>query len=276
MSDVIAIVGPGALGLVLATVLVEGGASVLVLDRDPARAARLSRGGVRVSGPGERPERSVALRVTADPADLRQAAISLVCVKAHADEEAARALGHAPRGAAIVALGNGLGRGEALSSLGRERVLVGTTTEGATLESEGDVRHAARGLTRVAALAGPASAGLAGRVAATLARHGLDAHAADDARQLVWEKVQVNAAINAVAALLDGPNGVLLDSPSARALGQQAAVECGEVPACSACPARGPPMPRGPGGKRSREPRRPIFARPFRTSEGAGSRRSML
>ena len=47
--------------------------------------------------------------------------------------------------------------------------------------------------------------------------------------QLVWEKVQVNAAIDAVAALLDGPNGVLLDSPSARALGQQAAVECGEV-----------------------------------------------
>lgn len=229
-ADSIAVLGPGALGLALAALVHESGVPALVLDHDAARAERLARGGVTVSGPGDRPERKVALRVTADPRALAEAKLALVCVKAHADPEAARALAHAPRDAVLVALGNGLGRGEALGSLGAERVLVGTTTEAATLEGEGRVRHVARGRTRLAPLAGASRRPLATAIAAWLTvKCGLEAEPAPDARQLAWEKVQVNAAINALAALLDVPNGALLESPSARALAQEAAEECAAV-----------------------------------------------
>jgi 2-dehydropantoate 2-reductase len=229
MKEQIAIVGPGALGLVLAAVLSENGGAVLLFDHDGARAGRLGSAGVRVSGPGERPERGVALSVTSDPGRLGGAAIIIICVKAHADAQVARLLEGVPPETPVLTLGNGLGRGEALEGLGRLRILVGTTAEGATLLGEGRVHHAGRGPTIVAPLAGPLGEDLARSAAAMLGRHGLDARFEPDAERLVWEKAQVNAAINAVAALLDGPNGLVLESPSARTIAQEAARECGRV-----------------------------------------------
>jgi 2-dehydropantoate 2-reductase len=107
-------------------------------------------------------------------------------------------------------------------------VLLASTTEGATLEGEGRVRHAGRGLVRVAPLA-PGGVKRADKLVKRLAALGFEARREEDARTLAWEKLVVNAAINALAGVLDVPNGALLESDAAGSLADRAAVEAGRV-----------------------------------------------
>lgn len=222
----IGVVGPGALGGLLAALLAEAGESVVLLAPGAERAARL-RQGLVLAGPGERGAREVAVRVVGpDEAPPEALEAVLLCVKAR-DTAAAvgrvAALAGAPT---LVVLQNGLGRAdEAARLLGdADRVVVGVTTEGATLEAEGRVRHAGRGPTRLAPLT-PAGAERARAVARTLRAAGLDAEVVADLERIVWEKLQVNAAINALTGLLGCNNGALLRSPATRALAQDAARE---------------------------------------------------
>src|SRR5690606_2043996 len=135
-----------------------------------------------------------------------------------------------PGAPTLVVLQNGLGRAdEAARALGApDRVVVGVTTEGATLEGDGRVRHAGRGPTRLAPLT-PAGAERARAGAARLRAAGLDGEVVADLERIVWEKLQVNAAINALTGLLGCKNGALLRSPAARAMARDAAREVAAV-----------------------------------------------
>jgi len=240
-ADSVVVVGPGALGCLFAALLREGGEGVALLDRDPERAGRLAAAGLRLSGPGDAPERTVSVRATADPAAAGPAGLLLLCVKS-GDTEAAVTRAAAVAGAApLLVLQNGLGRAEAvaeaLAAAGGDpaRVLGGVTAEGATLLAEGRVRCAGRGATRVGALR-PGGAGAARAAVARLAAGGLDARFEPDLRQVVWEKLQVNAAINALTGLLGCPNGDLLRSEAARSLAAEAALEVAAVARACAIP----------------------------------------
>ncbi len=63
----IAVIGPGALGTLLAAGLQAGGARVRLLDHNAARAARLDAAGLCVEEPDGRAGR-VAVPATSDPA----------------------------------------------------------------------------------------------------------------------------------------------------------------------------------------------------------------
>ncbi|MEZ0227910.1 MAG: ketopantoate reductase family protein [Planctomycetota bacterium] len=226
------ILGPGALGLLFAGLLAEKGAKVALLDRDLERGKRIEKAGVKVSGPGAAPERSMTVSALAAPPDC---GFVLVAVKAHADAAVVERLRGLPACVTVVTLGNGLGRVEALAPLGADRVLLASTTEGATLEGEGRVRHAGRGVTRVAPLEA-AGERRAEKLVRRLAALGLEARVEADARALAWEKVTVNAAINAIAGLLDVPNGALLTNAAASSLADRAAEEAARVAAALAVP----------------------------------------
>ncbi len=219
------IVGSGALGLLFAGLLGEAGAEVALLDRDPERARRLSSKGISLSGTGEKTERRISVSALDS---LPESGVVLVAVKAHDDATVVERLRGLKSCVTVVTLGNGLGRAEALEPLGADRVLLAATAEGATLEGEGRVRHAGRGPTRVAPLV-PGGSKRAEKLVKRLAALGFDAHLAPDARALAWEKVVVNAAINALTGLLDVRNGALLESEAASTLADGAATEAGAV-----------------------------------------------
>lgn len=216
------IVGPGAMGLLLAARLARAGVEVVLLDRDAARAARLEAAGIELEGQGR-----VPVQVRADPTGLAPELV-LLCVKAPDTPGALAALGGVP--GTVLVLQNGLGRA---SEVGRRlgdpsRVVGGTTAEGATLLGEGRVRHAGSGPTRLAPLVREGHT-RAEAAAALLRRAGLEVAAEDDLPRLEWEKLVVNAAINALTGLLGCPNGALLRSPAARGMAQAAAEETGAV-----------------------------------------------
>jgi 2-dehydropantoate 2-reductase len=152
------------------------------------------------------------------------------CVKAYSTDRAAtdasRWIGE---GTLVVTLQNGLDNAERLAErFGADRVLVGTTSEGATLIAEGDARHAGHGTTVVGAMS-PSRNDDAHRFVELLRDAGFDASHASDWRSAVWTKAVLNAAINPVTAILGVTNGTLAELDPLRRLVMTLAQEGGSV-----------------------------------------------
>jgi 2-dehydropantoate 2-reductase len=217
----VGILGAGALGSLLAYRLAR---------RTAASVRLLARNGHPgwVAVEGDRPV-PVEAGPPAGPVDLL-----VVLVKAY-DTAGALAWAKGAVGPYTVGLTlqNGLGNAEALAGvLGPDRVLAGTTAQGATLLGPGRVAHGGNGPTRIAPWTpGGAAALEVERVAALFNRAGLAASTAADARPLLWAKLAVNCAINPLTAILRVTNGQLLERPDARRLMEAAAREAGAVAA---------------------------------------------
>ncbi len=212
----VAVVGPGAIGCVLAVYLagLEGGPRVTLIDHRPDRAARLSAAPLVL----ETPEGEVEARVPVATAPATAPDLVLLATKAHDAARAAAAAAAWAPAASVVALQNGLGvADEVRAAVGAGPVLTAVSYQAATRLSEGRVRHVASLVTYVGYDAGPPDA-TARAVADLLTRAGLPAEAEADVRHRVWEKLIVNVAINPVAGLAGEPNGAVASRPTLRAL----------------------------------------------------------
>jgi 2-dehydropantoate 2-reductase len=229
----IGIVGPGALGCLYAGLLALAGHDVRLLGRRAEQAEAIDRDGIAVERDGE--IRRAPVRAGTDPTALGPVDLAIVLVKATDTTEAVRSLPVllGPDAPAL-SLQNGLGNIEALTVvLGPGRVLGGVSSQGATTLGVGHIRHAGFGPTSLAEATGAeATGGLserAERIAAMLDQAGLNARAYPDAGPLIWGKLIANAAINALGALLNCPNGQTVERPAARELFIALASEAGAV-----------------------------------------------
>jgi 2-dehydropantoate 2-reductase len=220
----VVVAGPGAIGSLFSALLAEGGLEVVLLDRDAARAARRASSDLILRD--AKGERRLRLAVTADSASLGPADLCIVCVKAHQTEDLLRLHGEVLRRVRFVwTIQNGIGPLETLQdSLGAGRVLGGATFQGAYFERDGALVHAAHGRTFIGA-PGPVSPDPAPALAEALARANLPVEAVPDIQRVMFEKFIVNIGINALAALLGGENGRILDSPDALDILRQAVAE---------------------------------------------------
>ena len=153
--------------------------------------------------------------------------LAIVTVKSFDTGAAARALGGSSVDVAL-SLQNGMGNEELLAAYLSAPVLAGTCTYGARLAEPGVVDSTGTGEITV----GPWDGGMsepADRVGQALAA-GLETTVAADMPRRLWEKLAVNAGINAATALARVPNGDLVDGP-ARAVAVDAARETARVAA---------------------------------------------
>jgi 2-dehydropantoate 2-reductase len=223
----IVIIGAGALGGVVGFHLAAQ-ADVTLVDPWVEHVAVINRDGLRCEIDGVEQVRRV--RAVSDPAAAGPAAVALVLVKAQQTPWAAGAAQTllALDGVAYT-LQNGLGNAETLAAvLGAERVGQGVTSVGATLLGPGRVRCAGLGPTTLGAQPNPT---LAAELAAACAAAGLPASVSADLDGLVWGKLLVNVAINALTALLRVPNGALASIAPAREVLTAAVAEAAAVAA---------------------------------------------
>ncbi|QLG60744.1 ketopantoate reductase family protein [Halorarum salinum] len=200
--------GAGALGSLVGGLLAREHAVTLV-GRDP-HVGRIREDGLRISGEFDAhvgPE-------AASEVDGLSADLALVTVKAYDTAAAAAALsGEGVDIDLVCSLQNGLTEGELRAALG-DRVLAGTATYGAELVDPGRVRCTGVGRVHVGELDGGES-DRAERVAAAFREAGLDCEADPGMPRRRWEKLAVNAGINAVSALARVRNGALAEPPAA-------------------------------------------------------------
>lgn len=218
------VIGPGALGLLMACRLSQAGAQVSLLDYRPQRAQKLAQEGVYLED--QAGEHHFSLPADTQAQVLGQCDLALVCVKAYQTQVVAQELGrHLGPGARVLTVQNGAGNVETLGqAVGLERVLGGITSEGATLLAQGRVRHAGQGQTHLGPALGQPD-DFCGRVVELFQGAGFETAPATGVANLIWTKLVINVGINALTAILDVNNGVLLELESAGALMERAVGE---------------------------------------------------
>jgi len=234
----VAVVGPGALGLLYAVMLRRAGADVLLVARNRERAEAL-RGGIVL----ETPEGPVEARVPAvSSRDLHgvEADIVLVTVKAYDTPAAAPAAASLvdDRGL-ILTLQNGLGNDRVLWEHAPGRVLQGVTTWGSYKLGPARVRLAGRGRTIIPRPL-PGLDHAHHKLYSLLEAAGLSPEVVDDIRVWQWRKLAVNAGLNPITALSRVPNRAAARDPRLRPLLEEAAREVGRVAAAIGLPIGAP------------------------------------
>ncbi|CAM3718134.1 MULTISPECIES: ketopantoate reductase family protein [Halomonas] len=208
MKDTHWIIGPGAIGRLLAHSLSPLAATTLIGRRAlPEQQA--------VTTPeGERRLQRLKLRtleqVAPETHDLPR--YVHITTKAMAAEAALASLADVmPTTTPLVLWQNGFLAQPRITQAWPGPVLCATTTEGAYLTGDDGVVHAGHGHTFIGDLNNQHS-GLAQTLAQALNQAGLAATAVDDIRSRLWQKLAVNAAINPLVALNGLRNGELRDA----------------------------------------------------------------
>lgn len=215
----VSIIGPGAMGCLFAARLAGGGIATTLVDYKTDRAGRLATSGVRVETSNgdlsSKPSVSTEVPTKQD--------LVIVLTKAYTTP-----MLKLPHGVPVLTLQNGLGNVEVLCQLvGSKNVLAGTTSEASTFLGEGHVRHTGSGVTKV----GTWTSCPADVAVQALSRAGIKVERTDSPGQTLWEKVVVSAGINPLTALLNVPNGRLLELREARQLIRDLVVEAAKVAA---------------------------------------------
>jgi len=157
-------------------------------------------------------------RASTDPRSVEDADLLIVFVKSTATQEAAAQFAARVRPDVIVlTLQNGLGNEEILKrAFGPARTAAGVTSQGATFLRPGSIRHAGRGPTHICMSDGKNDR--LSPVCAAFEAAGFETHVSADVASLIWSKLVINVGINALTAIMNQPNGGLLESDETRAI----------------------------------------------------------
>ncbi len=212
------------MGCLFGGLLAEAGADVQLLDVWPEHVRALNEKGLSVTREGE--ERVIEVQAFVDPGEIREADLALIFVKHSQTREAAataiRLLGD--RGY-LLTLQNGMGNAEILAEVaGPDRVLCGTTAQGAMLLGPGKIQHSGVGPT-VIGLWDQERQPIVDEVAKIFSSAEISTGSVDDIRPVLWNKLFANVGINAVTALTNIRNGQLLDLEPTRDLVEAAVKE---------------------------------------------------
>ncbi|WP_254536386.1 ketopantoate reductase family protein [Halomarina litorea] len=201
----VVVVGAGSLGSLLGGLLARTH-EVTLVGRDP-HMRHVRESGLRVEGAVEttvRPDARTTLPASAD--------LAVVTVKAYDTATVARDLAECDL-KCVLSLQNGLDNEATLATSVDAPVLAGTATYGARLRDPGRVECTGVGEVVLGAPKGGPSSD-ADRVGEAFRAAGIETDVAEDMPRRQWEKLAVNAGINAPTALARVENGALVDGPA--------------------------------------------------------------
>ena len=226
----IAIVGPGALGCLIAAGLKSRTKEdIWLIDKRKDRAKKIADKGIKVEGLGGAVSQ-IKVSVTADPKEVGICDIVIVCVKSYSTEEAARAIKDiVGEHTSVLTLQNGMGNVQMLNDyFGRDRVVAGVTNHGSTLLGTGHLRHAGKGETVIGRPDGRLSGALKD-ISRLLSKAGFDARISKDVDSVIWGKLIINIGINALTAITRLNNGLLVEFDGTRELMRSAVGEAVKI-----------------------------------------------
>jgi 2-dehydropantoate 2-reductase len=225
----ITIVGAGAMGCLLAAFLARNNKhEVWVLEKNKERAEKIREQGIRVEGVSGAWQ--VKVRATTDAGQIGVAELVIISVKSYHTKEAVTAaaalIGDETR---ILTLQNGIGNIEIISEVaGAQKVIAGSTNEGATLLGVGQIRHAGRGDTILGRMDGKIPVEMRA-IRELFNKAGFSARLSRDIKGVIWSKLIINAGINALTAITRLPNGKILEFEGTRRILREAVSEAARI-----------------------------------------------
>ena len=218
----ILVVGPGAMGCLFAARLSKAGFDVTLLDYIVERAEKITEQGIMVQGVTGQ----YSVKVPTVTEDIPSTPdLVLICVKSYKTREASETIKPGlPPETMVVTLQNGLGNVEILEQVfGKDRILGGVTSEGATLLGPGNIRHAGQGETIIGPGGDPDSP--AEKLVSAFNQAGFKTKSVDSVKDLIWGKLIINVGINALTAITRLKNGRLPETRGTRLIMEEAVKE---------------------------------------------------
>jgi len=224
----IAIVGPGAMGCLYASLLAKSKEEVWLVDKDFERALKIKEGGLTLETASGKS--NLAVKATADIKEISEAGLVIISVKSYDTKVAiTRVKPLVGNDTLVLTLQNGLGNIEIISeAVGAERVIGGVTSMGSTLIGHGHVRHAGEGDTIIGRLDGRTPVDLR-HIREVFNKAGIVTKISRDIKGLLWSKLIINIGINALTAITRLTNGRLLEFENTRKILREAVSEATRI-----------------------------------------------
>ncbi len=232
----ILIVGPGALGGLLASILTMGkrdSDTISLLDYNQTRAQEINRNGLRYEKDGN--TRIFNVEVFADPNNIGHVDVLFLCVKSYDVEKSLRFC--APllhHDCMVIFMQNGIAHLSQEKHVGAASAVFATTTEGSTCYGFGHIFHAGVGTSFLGfqSTPSPEQSQLLNTVVERMRSGGMTAAITASIRTRIWAKLFINVGINALTVIHNCRNGDLLTIPEAQDQMCLAIEEAKEVAAC--------------------------------------------
>lgn len=224
----IAIVGPGAMGTLLAVLLTKGKEEVVLFDKDKERAGKLNKTGFSMEGVAGNWEGKIP--VIAEPVQIKDAELIVIAVKSYDTKNALDMIKPGiGEDAVVLTLQNGIGNIDLLNeAIDQDNVVGGITSMGATLLGPGKVRYAGKGETVIGRLDAKTPVALR-FIREAFNKAGCDTKISRDIKALLWSKLVINAGINALTAVTRLPNGKLIEFEGTRKILRAAVTEAVKI-----------------------------------------------
>ncbi len=225
----IAVVGPGALGcLIAASLKSKTKEDIWLLDEFTHRAKSMANDGIKVEGLSG--SYSIKVNITVHAKDIGPCDLVILCVKSYSTEDVCKQLKDiVSEKTSVLTLQNGIGNVQILNDqFGPDRVVAGVTNHGATLIGSGHVRHAGRGDTAIGRADGRVL-GAIRDIANILTKAGFETKVSKDIDSVIWSKLIINAGINALTAITRLNNGALIEHEESRQILRAAVQEAVKI-----------------------------------------------
>ena len=235
----IAIVGPGAMGCLLAGYLAKSGQDVWVLDKpSQKRTEKIAEDGIKIEGLSG--NHKIKVNITAKADDIKKPELVIICVKSHDTEPAVKHVKPClTENTYVLTLQNGIGNIETIAEMvGENNVIAGVTSHGSTLLGDGHVKHCGKGETiigrwqpsgRTKAKQWKIPRRTLEDIADVLKDAGFPAKVSEKIKDIMWSKLIINAGINAITAITRLNNGQIIEHEGARQILKQSVLEASKV-----------------------------------------------
>lgn len=213
----IAIIGAGAMGSLYGGYLAEAGNEVFLLDVWQEHVDAINQQGLVIQE-GE-DEVKTHPRAVTSAQEIGTADVVIVFVKSiHTGNAVKNNLSLVGENTLLLTLQNGYGNAETMAEyVDPDKIIVGTTAQGATLLGPGMIKHAGKGATHIGKYTGGRDAKVED-LAERLRQAGFETNVSEQAMEMIWAKLFINVGINALTGLLNITNGQLLHCEETKAL----------------------------------------------------------
>lgn len=215
----IAVMGAGAVGCYFGGLLARAGQQVTLIARPAHVEAITKQHGLRFES--ARLNGIVPVRATDDPSGATGADVVLFCVKSADTETAGREIApHLKAGATVICLQNSVDNAERLQAIIPQTVLPAAVYVAAEMAGPGHILHHGRGDLIIGASDASES------IAAAFNAAQIPTSVSKSVIAVLWEKLIINCAYNALSATGHLPYGRLIEVPGAREVMSSAIDEC--------------------------------------------------